>query len=143
MLASEVELRGVRDRHDRHRAGLHRIRNDEVGGLGYRADHIQCDDGNAMLAQLPHGRGDLTTHDGTGQDQASSARQVGDGAHGSGDVVFADECDGVDADALAAQVVSVSLTHRTERYLGHLRTAANNDDSLAEDPVERVSRLVL
>ena len=50
--------------------------------------------------------------------------------------VLADERDRVDGDPLAAQVVAVGLAHGAERDLGDLGAAADDDDPLAEDPVE-------
>src|SRR5438128_1407781 len=41
LLADEVERRRVGNRHDRHRAGLHRIADDEVDVVGDRSDHVQ------------------------------------------------------------------------------------------------------
>jgi uncharacterized protein (TIGR03435 family) len=40
-LAHQVELRRVGDRHHGHHAGLHRIADDEIGGIGNAAGHVQ------------------------------------------------------------------------------------------------------
>ena len=105
-----------------------------------RAGHAQGHHRDAQLAQLAHGLGDLTTHQRTGQHEDVGARQVGHGAHGGGDLVLAHEGHGVDRDALATQVVAVALGDRAKRHLGHLGTAADDDDALAEDLAQRRPR---
>ena len=85
---------------------------------------------------LVGGRADVAAHDRAGEDQQPGPRQVGDGADRGRDLGLADERDRVDADPLAAEVVAVGLAHRSERDLGDLGAAADDDDPLAEDPLE-------
>ena len=59
------------------------------------------------------------------------------------DLGLADERDRVDADPLAAEVVAVGLAHRAEGDLGDLRPATDDDDPLAEDPLEDARRVDL
>ena len=92
-------------------------------------------------AQLAGGPGDVAAHDRAGEDEQPGARQVRDGPHGGGDVLLADERDRVDADPLAAEVVAVCLAHRAEGDLGDLGAAADDDDPLAEDAVERAGQV--
>ena len=91
-------------------------------------------------AQLVGGPADVAAHDRAREDEQPGARQVGDGAHGAGDVLLAHERDRVHGDPLAAQVVAVRLGHRAERDLRHLRAAADDDDPLAEHRVQRPGR---
>ena len=88
-------------------------------------------------AQLLGRDADVAAHDRAGEHEEPGARQVGHGPDGRRDVLLADERDRVHADPLAAQVVAIRLAHRAERHLGHLRPAADDDDPLAEDAVER------
>ena len=135
-LAVEVEGRGVGDGHDGHRPGLDRVGHDEIHVVGDRADHVERDDRDADRPQLLGGDADVAAHDRAGQHEQPGARQVRDGPDRRGDVLLADERDRVDADPLAAQVVAVRLADRAERDLGDLGAAADDDDPLAEDPVE-------
>ena len=116
-------------------------RHDEVHVLGDRADHVERDDRDADRAQLLGRDADVAAHDRAGQDEQPGARQVGDGPDRGRDVLLADERDRVDADPLAAEVVAVGLADRAERDLGDLRAAADDDDPLAEDPVERAGQV--
>ena len=111
-------------------------RHDEVHVLGDRADHVQRDDRDADRAQLVGGHADVAAHDRAGEDEQAGPRQVRDGADRRRDVRLADERDGVDRDALAAQVVAVGLAHGAERDLRDLGAAADDDDPLAEDRPE-------
>ena len=79
---------------------------------------------------------DVAAHDRAGQDEQPCPRQVRHGADRGRDVLLADERDRVHADPLAAQVVAIGLADGAERDLGDLRAAADDDDPLAEDPVE-------
>ncbi len=88
-------------------------------------------------------RADLAAHDRAGEDEEARPGQVGDGPHGAGDVRLADERDRVDRDALAAEVVAVGLAHGAEGDLGDLGAAADDDDPLAEDPVEGAGGVAL
>src|SRR5215210_7261564 len=112
-LAGEIERGGVGDGHHGHRPGLDGIRDDEVDGVRDRTDHVECDDWDAVLAELPRGPRDVTAHDRAGEDEEVGTRQVGDGADGSRDRLLTDERNRVDADPLAAEVVSVGLAHGT------------------------------
>ena len=101
-----------------------------------RADHVQRDDRDADRAQLLGRDADVAAHDRAGQHQQPCPRQVGHRPDRGRDVLLADERDGVHADPLATQVVAIGFAHGAERDLRDLRAAADDDDPLAEDPVE-------
>src|SRR6266480_796205 len=136
-LTREVEARRVADCHDRHRARLDGVRNDEVDMVGQRAGHVQRDDRDAGLAELIGRPTDVAAHQRSRQDEAVSTREVGHRPDGGGNVLLPDERDRVDADPLAAQVVAIRLAHRTERDLCDLGAATDHDDALAEDSLQR------
>ena len=135
--ALDGEARRVGHRHHRHHAGLHGIGDDEVGGVGDAAGHVQADHEQALRPHLAHGVLDLAAHQRAGQHERAGARQAGHGAHGFGQRLLADQRDGVDRDVLAADVVAVGLGDRADRHLADLRAAAHDDDPLAVDPLER------
>src|SRR5262245_52401166 len=95
LLAADVELGGAGDGHD---GGLDRVGDDEIGGVGDAAGHVQGDDDDALLPDLTHRVGDLATHERAGHDQNSGARQAADGAHGGGQIRLSDEGNRVDGD---------------------------------------------
>jgi hypothetical protein len=60
--------------------------------------------------------------------------------HGIGELLFAHERDGVDRDALAADVVAVGLGDGALRDHADLRAAADDDHALAVDGLKRRHR---
>ena len=60
---------GVGDRHHRHHAGLHGVGHDQVGGLGDAARHVEADDEDALLADLPDGLLDVPAHERAGENE--------------------------------------------------------------------------
>ena len=52
LLAHDVELGGVGDRHHGHHAGLNRVGHDEVGHVGHAAGHVQRDHEQSLGADL-------------------------------------------------------------------------------------------
>lgn len=87
-----------------------------------------------------HRVGDRPAHQGAGQHQDPGAGQSGDGDDRLGELRFSHQRDGVDRDALAADVVPIRLTDRAQRHLADLRTAAHDDDLLAVDRRQRRMR---
>src|SRR4051794_25113305 len=140
-LPVEIEGRGVGNGHDGHRPGLDRVRDDQIDVVGDRADHVQRDDRDADGTQLLGRHTDVAAHDRPRQHEQPGTWQVGDGADGGRDVVLPDQWDRVDADPLATEVVPVGLADRAERDLRDLRPTTDDDDPLAEDPIERACQM--
>jgi hypothetical protein len=131
-------LRGVGHRHHRHHSRLHGVGHHEVGGLGDAARHVQADDEDALLADLPHGLLDVAAHEGAGEDEDARPRETRHRAHGVGQRLLAHERDRVHRDVLAPDVVAVRLRDRPQRDLADLGPAPHDDDALAVDPLERL-----
>ena len=93
---------------------------------------------HALRADLAHRLLDGAAHERARQHQHADARQARHGAHGVGERLLADQRNGVDRDALAADVVAVGLGDGAERHLPDLRAAAHDDDALAVDALERL-----
>src|SRR5205807_8186411 len=77
--------------------------------------------------------GDLAAHERAGQDERHRAGQPRHGAHRVGQVLLADDGNGVDTDLLATDVVAIGLSNRAERNLPHLRTTTDDNDAFAKD----------
>lgn len=133
----ETELGRLRHRHDRHHPRLHGIGDHEVGRLGDTARHVEADDEQALLPDLPHRLLDVAAHERPGQDEDPGPRQPGHRAHGVGQRLLSHERDGVHRDVLAPDVVAVGLGDGPQGHLAHLGAAAHDDDPLAVDPLER------
>src|SRR6266478_2566410 len=54
LLPHDVEFGGVGDRHDGHDAGLNRIADDEIGGVGNATGHVQRDHIRPFLPDVLH-----------------------------------------------------------------------------------------
>ena len=79
----------------------------------------------------------VAAHERAGQDQHARAREPGDGPHGAGQRLLADQRNGVDRDALAADVVAIGLADGADGHLADLRAATHDDDALAVDLHQR------
>ena len=84
-----------------------------------------------LRAHFFDGPRDVAAHDRSGEHQQTHARQADHRADGAGERFLADERNGVDRDALAADVVAIGFRDRAERHLTDLRAAAHDDDPLA------------
>src|SRR5204863_258843 len=129
-------LGGVGHCHDGHHASLDRIADDQIRRGWHAPGHVQGDHGDALFANLVHGWGNGTAHQCTCEYQHGRAGEAANGPDGGGELLFADEGNGVDGDALAANVVPVGLADRAQGYLADLGSAADDDDPLAVDPGE-------
>ena len=92
--------------------------------------------GRPLLRTSSTAVGDLAAHDGPGQHQELDARQPDGGPHGGREFLLADQRNGVDRDALAADIVPVGFGNRAHGHEPNLGTATHDDDALAVDFAE-------
>jgi len=126
----------ISHQHDRHHTGLHRVGDDQVGGVRNRARHVGADDDDPRLTDLAHRVGDVAAHQRARKHQHPRAMQPGNRSHCVCQLLLANQRDRVDRDALAADVVAVGLGHRALRHHADLGAAADDDHPLAVDALK-------
>ena len=84
----------------------------------------------------PDGLLDFPAHQSTGQYKRPGSRQPGHRPDRFGQLFFAHQRNRVHRDPLPAQIVAIRLRRGSDSYLANLGAAADDDDSLAENPPE-------
>jgi len=134
----DVERGGVGDRHDRHNPRLNRIGAYKIGGLGDAADHVKANNGDARVGlQLAYRVSNIATHQASGEHEHPYARQSPYGPYRLRKPSFANDSHRVDADSLAADVVTVGFAYCPEDNLRDLRPAPDYDHAFAENVSRR------
>lgn len=114
------------------------VANHEIGRVRNTADHIEGDHEHAVaLPDLSDGGGDFSSHQASSEDEDLRAGKASGRPNGVREAGFANEGDGIHANALAADVVSVGFADGSENDLGDLSATPDDDNALAEDGGER------